>query len=64
MGLGSHGIFVPGHKFRGLGLILLELLGLGQKSLGQSRDFDLWTQVPGTKIVGTGSPVPCPSLAD
>ena len=46
MGLGSHGIFVPGHKFRGLGLILLELLGLGQKSLGQSRDFELLDPSP------------------
>ena len=42
MGLGSHGIFVPGHKSRdlrlGLGLILLGRLGLEQISLGQSKD--------------------------
>ena len=78
MGLESHGICVPGHASRdlgpGLGLILLGRLGLGQISLGQSRDKNLWdsqipsfgttwdSQVPGTKILGTGSPVPCPSL--
>ena len=32
MGLGFHGIFVPGHKFRDLEV------GLGQISLGQSRE--------------------------
>ena len=46
MGLGSHGICVPGHEFLdlgpGLGLILLGRLGLGQISLGQSQDKNLW----------------------
>ena len=46
MGLGSHEIFVPGHKSRkfelGFGLILFGPLGLEQISLGQSRDKNLW----------------------
>ena len=45
MGRESHGICVPGHESRdlgpGLGLILLGRLGLGQISLGQSRDKNL-----------------------
>ena len=51
MGRESHGICVPGHESRdlgpGLGLILLGRLGLGQISLGQSRDKNLWdSQIP------------------
>ena len=50
MGLRSNEI-VPGHKSRdlglGLGLILLGRLELGQISLGQSRDKNLWdSQIP------------------
>ena len=41
IGLESHGICVPGHEFRDLGLILLGRFGLGQISLGQSRDKNL-----------------------
>ena len=50
---------------QGIGLIVLGRFGLGQISLGQSRDKNLWDsqiQISGTKLLGNGSPVPCPSL--
>ena len=49
-------------KNRPMGKKWLGLLGLAGKSLGQSRDLSFLIQVPGTKILKTGSLVPCPSL--
>ena len=62
MGLESHGICVPGHESRdlgpGLGLILLGRLGLGQISLGQSRDKNLWdSQIPSFGTTWASSPM-------
>ena len=62
MGLESHGICVPGHESRdlgpGLGLILLGRLGLGQISLGQSRDKNLWdSQIPSFGTSWDSSPM-------
>ena len=62
MGLESHGICVPGHESRylgqGLGLILLGRLGLGQISLGQSRDKNLWdSQIPSFGTTWDSSPL-------
>ena len=58
MGLESHGICVPGHESRDLGLILLGRLGLGQISLGQSRDKNLWdSQIPSFGTTWASSPM-------
>ena len=62
MGLESHGIWVPGHESRDLGpglrLILLGRLGLGQISLGQSRDKNLWdSQIPSFGTTWDSSPM-------
>ena len=55
IGLGSHGIFVPGHKYRDLELILV---GLGQISLGQSRDKNLWnSQIPSFGTILDSGPI-------
>ena len=62
MGLESHKICVPGHESRDLGpglrLILPGRLGLGQISLGQSRDKNLWdSQIPSFGTTWDSSPM-------
>ena len=47
---------------RPMGHKSLEVLGLGQKSSGQSRDLELWNSSPLGKILGTGTPIPGANL--